>query len=82
MSISHGEILYNVFNGEFAMRLKELREDNDLKQKELAEYLHIKQNTYSQYENGQRQLPIDILIKLAKYYSVSTDYILGLSKEK
>ena len=68
--------------GEFAMRLKELREDNDLKQKELAEYLHIKQNTYSQYENGQRQLPIDILIKLAKYYNVSTDYILGLSKEK
>ena len=64
------------------MRLKELREDNDLKQKELAEYLHIKQNTYSQYENGQRQLPIDILIKLAKYYNVSTDYILGLSKEK
>ena len=82
MSISHSEILYNVFKGEFAMRLKELREDNDLKQKELAEYLHIKQNTYSQYENGQRQLPIDILIKLAKYYSVSTDYILGLSKEK
>ncbi len=82
MSISHGEILYNVFKGEFAMRLKELREDNDLKQKELAEYLHIKQNTYSQYENGQRQLPIDILIKLAKYYNVSTDYILGLSKEK
>ena len=64
------------------MRLKDLREDNDLKQKELAEYLHIKQNTYSQYENGQRQLPIDILIKLAKYYKVSTDYILGLSKEK
>ena len=64
------------------MRLKDLREDNDLKQKELAEYLHIKQNPYSQYENGQRQLPIDILIKLAKYYKVSTDYILGLSKEK
>lgn len=64
------------------MRLKDLREDNDLKQKELAEYLHIKQNTYSQYENGQRQLPIDILIKLAEYYNVSTDYILGLSKEK
>ncbi len=64
------------------MRLKDLREDSDLKQKELAEYLHIKQNTYSQYENGQRQLPIDILIKLAKYYNVSTDYILGISKEK
>ena len=64
------------------MRLKDLREDNDIKQKEIAEYLHIKQNTYSQYENGQRQLPIDVLIKLAKYYKVSTDYILGLSDKK
>ena len=64
------------------MRLKDLREDADLKQKELAEYLHIKQNTYSQYENGQRELPIDILIKLSKYYNVSTDYILGLTNEK
>ena len=64
------------------MRLKDLREDLDIKQKEITEYLHIKQNTYSQYENGQRQLPIDILIKLAKYYNVSTDYILGLTKDK
>ena len=64
------------------MRLKDLREDLDLKQKEIAEYLHIKQNTYSQYENGQRQVPIDVLIKLAKYYNVSTDYILGLSDDK
>ena len=66
----------------FYMRLRDLREDSDIKQKEIAEYLHIKQNTYSQYENGQRQLPIDILIKLAKYYDVTTDYILGLSSEK
>ena len=65
------------------MRLKDLREDADLKQKEIAEYLHIKQNTYSQYENGQRQLPIDILIKLSEYYGVSTDYnILGLDKKQ
>jgi len=64
------------------MRLKDLREDNDIKQKDIAEYLHIKQNTYSQYENEQRQLPIDVLIKLSKYYNVSTDYILGLTKEK
>ena len=64
------------------MRIKDLREDNDITQKELAEYLHIKQNTYSQYENGQRQLPIDILIALSKYYKVSTDYILGLTEEK
>ena len=61
------------------MRLKDLREDNDIKQRDIAEYLHIKQNTYSQYENGQRQLPIDVLISLAKYYNVSTDYILGLT---
>ena len=64
------------------MRLKDLREDSDTPQKVLAEYLHIKQNTYSQYENGQRQLPIDILIELAKYYDVSTDYILGLTDKK
>ena len=64
------------------MRIKDLREDNDITQKELAEYLHIKQNTYSQYENGQRQLPIDALIALAKFYNTSTDYILGLTSEK
>lgn len=64
------------------MRIKDLREDNDITQRELAEYLHIKQNTYSQYENGQRQLPIEVLIMLAKYYRTSTDYILGLTNEK
>ncbi len=64
------------------MRLRDLREDADLKQKDIAEYLHIKQNTYSQYENGQRQLPIEILINLSKYYKVSTDYILGLTNKK
>ena len=61
------------------MRLKDLREDNDITQKELAEYLHIKQNTYSQYENGQRQLPLDMLIAIAKFYRTSTDYILELT---
>ena len=63
------------------MRIKDLREDNDITQKQLAEHLHIKQNTYSQYENGQRQLPIDTLIALAKFYNTSTDYILGLTSE-
>ena len=64
------------------MRLKDLREDNDITQKEIADYLHIKQNTYSQYENGQRQIPIGFIIKLSKYYKVSTDYILGLTDVK
>ena len=64
------------------MRLKDLREDSDLTQRELADFLHIKQNTYSQYKNGQRQLPLDCLIALAKYYKTSTDYILGLTDER
>ena len=64
------------------MRIKDLREDRDLTQREIADYLHIKQNTYSQYENGQRQLPISVLIALAKFYQTSTDYILGLTDEK
>ena len=64
------------------MRIKDLREDADKTQKEIANYLHIKQNTYSQYENGHRQLPIEILIALARYYKTSTDYILGLTEER
>ncbi len=62
------------------MRLKDLREDHDITQTVIAEYLHIKQNTYSQYENEQRQIPIPLLIKLARYYGVSTDYILCLTE--
>lgn len=64
------------------MRIRDLREDHDLTQKEVADYLHIKQNTYSQYENGQRQLPLECLIALAKLYKTSTDYILGLTDQK
>ena len=63
------------------MRLKDIREDRDLTQREIAEHLHIRQNTYSQYENGQRGLPLDTLIKLARLFEVSTDYILGLTDE-
>ena len=64
------------------MRLRDLREDSDLTQKALAEHLHIRQNTYSQYENGQRQVPIEILVRLAAYYDTSTDYILGITNER
>lgn len=63
------------------MRLKDLREDRDITQRELAELLHIRQNTYSQYETGQRQLPVDTLIKLALFFNTSTDYILELTDE-
>ena len=61
------------------MRLKDLREDRDITQKEIADYLHIRQNTYSQYENGKRQIPVEVVIALAKYYHVTTDYLLGVS---
>ena len=64
------------------MRIRDLREDNNLTQEYVARYLHIKQNTYSQYENEQRQLPIPCLIALAKLYKTSTDYILGLTDNK
>ena len=64
------------------MRIKDLREDNNLTQEEVARYLHVKQNTYSQYENEQRQLPLSCLIALAKLYKTSTDYILGLTDKR
>lgn len=64
------------------MRLKELREDNDIKQRDLAQRLNILQNTYSQYENDQRQIPLNTLIKLAIFYDTSVDYILELTDEQ
>ena len=60
------------------MRIKELREENGLTQTQVAEFLNVKQNTYSQYETEKRQLSIEVLIKLSKLYKVSTDYILEL----
>ena len=59
--------------------LRALREDRDLRQKELAEMLHVSQNTYSQYENGQRQMPQAVLIAAARYLNVPVDYLLGLT---
>ena len=64
------------------MRIKDIREDSDITQQQIADFLHIKQNTYSQYENGLRQIPIDLLIELSKFYNTSVDYLLGLTDEK
>lgn len=61
----------------FQNRLKELREDKDLLQKDIAEILNCTQVCYSRYELGKRDIPTDVLVKLADYYSVSIDYILG-----
>lgn len=62
--------------------IRNLREDSDKKQQEIADYLHIKQTTYSKYELGKINIPIEIFIKLADYYHVSVDYLLGRSDKK
>ena len=60
-------------------RIRDLREDRDLKQRQLAEYLNCSQQVYSNYELGQRDIPTDVLIKLSHFYNVSVDYLLGLT---
>lgn len=60
-------------------RLRDLREDHDLSQQQVADYLGMKQPQYSRYERGLRDVPTDVLIQLAKLYKTSTDYILGLT---
>lgn len=60
-------------------RLKDLREDHDLSQQQIADLLGMKQPQYSRYERGLRDIPTDVLIRLAQFYHTSTDYILGLT---
>lgn len=62
-------------------RLKEIRQDKDLTQRDIAKILNISQVVYSRYETGVRLIPVDLLIKLANYYKVSVDYVLGLTDE-
>ena len=60
-------------------RIRDLREDHDLFQKDIAAYLQCSQVSYSHYELGKRDIPTDVLIKLASFYHTSTDYLLGLT---
>ena len=62
-------------------RLRDLREDHDLSQQQIADYLGMKQPQYSRYERGLLDIPTDVLIRLARLYNTSTDYILGLTKD-
>lgn len=64
------------------VRIRNLREDSDRTQKEVAEYLFCDQSLYSKYERGIRDVPVSIIIKLARLYNTSTDYILGLTEHK
>lgn len=63
-------------------RLRDLREDNDLKQREIAELLGTTQQVYSEYEKGIREIPLHKIITLAKYYNVSLDYMTDLTDKK
>lgn len=67
---------------QFTKRIKDLREDNDLYQKEVAEILGITQQQYSLYENGKRLMPIDLIKMLARYYNVDMNYIAGITNIK
>ena len=62
-------------------RLRDLREDHDLSQQQVADFLGMKQPQYSRYERGLRDIPTDVLIRLANLYKTSTDYILGLTND-
>ncbi len=63
-------------------RIRDLREERELTQKQMAKQLNCSQQVYSNYELGQRDIPTDILIKLSKIHNVSTDYILGISDSR
>lgn len=86
MSILHFAVCYNFQNekGDDAMvykRIRDLREDKDLTQKEMAQALNCSQQVYSNYELGQRDIPTDILIKLSAFHGVSVDYLLEISDD-
>ena len=63
-------------------RIRDLREDSDLKQRDMAAYLNCSQVCYSHYELGKRDVPTDVLIRLSRYYGVSVDYLLGLTDQR
>lgn len=70
------------YDMDYTVRMKALREDNDLAQREVAAYLQIDQRTYSRYETGSNALPSKMFELLCDYYNVSADYMLGRSENK
>jgi transcriptional regulator with XRE-family HTH domain len=64
------------------LRIKDMREDSDKTQKVIADYLKCDQSLYSKYERGERDVPLEIVVKLAIYYETSVDYLVGLTKER
>ena len=66
----------------YAKKIRDLREDNDMTQKQIANIIHVGQHTYSDYELGNTRIPIDTLIKLAEYFDVDMNYICALDDRK
>lgn len=64
------------------LRIRDLREDADLTQKEIADYLLCDQSLYSKYERGERVLPLELAVKLAQYYRTSVDYLVGMTSRR
>ena len=82
MSIQQNAVAYNNSGDDMYTRIRDLREDADLTQKQMAKILNCSQQVYSNYELGQRDIPTPVLIALAKFHKTTTDYILGLNDER
>lgn len=82
LSIRQSVLRYINIGDDMRYRIRDLREDRDLKQREIAEYLLCDQSLYSKYERGERPVPIDILNKLADFYGTSIDYLIGRTDQK
>ena len=72
-----GDVMY-----EYIKRIRDLREDNDLTQTEIADFLGTSQTMYARYERGANEIPVRHIIKLCEFYNVSADYLLGLSEKQ
>lgn len=69
--------MYNFFGDFMNLRIKDIREDNDLTQKQVSSILFCDQSLYSKYERGEREIPLSLIVKLANFYGVSVDYLVG-----
>lgn len=64
------------------LRIRDMREDQDISQQQIADYLMCDQSLYSKYERGERTVPLEIMVKLADYYHTSIDYLVGITDQK
>lgn len=64
------------------LRIRDIREDQDISQQQIADYLMCDQSLYSKYERGERTVPLEIMVKLADYYHTSIDYLVGITDQK